>query len=252
MQKLSTFEQRGRSMATKKVTAPKDRTVDEKKRTRVMPDFAVRRGEGWRDPEFITAEDRRRMLAALSQSPLSRSQQLQLVQFCNDHLQSSKPFVAGDIQRKQILAIAQDARRLLDRIQNLCEPAIEEVKIRTYELSHVSAPPVLLDFGVIKILKEPRQSILKSSWTWINALEECCEYAASKMQIDRQSKPETLRARRAVALVARQVLSCTGELPPVAGKSWFAIFMWIVGQRVLKLEIGQRIIASGVKMVSSR
>ena len=234
-----------------KAPFPKDSPVTEKRRTRVMPEFDVTRG-GWIDRNFFPSEARERMLLALSRSPLSDADRLSLIEFCCTYLQLVKPDEdASAEQRKQILAVAQNARRLLSSIRKLGKPAIKAVEIHTDYLSRGSSPPVDIDFKVRRVVREPGQSILKSSWTWVDALEVCCEYAAGEYQIDRNTKHAKQAARGSVALIAEQVLTHTGKLPPVNDMSWFAEFVQIVGE-ITGLEMGPKIIVSGIKIVSSR
>lgn len=238
-------------MVTKKSAAPVDPPLNKQKRARVMPDFGTGR-VGWINPDYFTGAHRERMLLALSRSPLSQHEQLGLIDFCCRYLQMTKVDEdAGATQKEQILAVAQESRRLLASMNKLGKPARSALKAHADYLMHGSTPPVTIDFAVRATARTSGQSLLSTCWLWVDALEHCCEYAASMYQVDRASKPAQTVARGAVALMAQHILQRTGKLPPSNGASWFAEFAGFVGE-VVGLEIGPRIVASGINLVSSR
>lgn len=220
-------------------------------RARVMPDLDTG-GGAWVDPEFLSADVRSRLLLALARSPLSDAVKVGLIEFCCEYLQMLELHEdAGAQQRNQILAVAQEARRLLASIGRLGKPARDALSAHIDYLVYGSAPPVELDRDVRSQVKAPGGSMLKSAWVWADALEQSCEYAASKYVIDKQSKPMQQAARGVVAIIAREIRDRTGTLPPKNDASWFADFARICGE-VIGLEIGPRIILSGVELVASR
>lgn len=220
-------------------------------RARVMPDLDTG-GGGWVDPDFLSADVRSRLLLALARSSLSDAAKVGLIEFCCEYLQMLELHEdAGAQQRNQILAVAQEARRLLASIGRLGKPARDALSAHIDYLAYGGSPPVELDWDVRKQVKAPRGSMLKSAWMWVDALERSCDYAASQYVIDKQSKPMQQAARGVVAMIAREVLNRTGSLPPKNYASWFAEFAQICG-KVIGLEMGPRIISSGVELVSSR
>lgn len=222
-----------------------------KMRARVMPDLETG-GGGIVDPDFLSADVRSRMLLALARSHLSESAQKSLISFCCDYLQMLELHdVAGAQQRNQILSVAQEARRLLASIGRLGKPAREALTAHIDELVYVTAPTIELDTEVRSQVQAPGGSLLKSAWVWADALEQSCEYAAGKFVIDRQSKPMQQAARGVVAMIAREIRDHTGTLPPKNDASWFAEFVNVAGE-IVGLEMGPRIIASGVELVDQR
>ena len=87
---------------------------------------------------------------------------------------------------------------------------------------------------------------MSSTWDWVTALEQAAGYTAAQYKIDKQSKPEQMRARGYVSMLAQRVRELTGYPPPKDRSSWFADFATCLG-RQLDLPIGPRIVASGIE-----
>lgn len=216
--------------------------------SRQKPDFSVG-GGGMVDPSFITPSVRSELMLHLARSPLTDGQKAALLNFANDYgqmlLRSNPDPDSGQLQRTQIKAIEANARRLLASLNVLGESAREALHAHTDYLAYGSAPPVDLGEHIKDAIKQPHGSLLGSSWDWIAALEKAAAYTAAKYKIDRQSKPEQMKARGFVSLQAEHIRNMTGNLPPKDRSGWFAGYAECLGNH-LGLPTGPRIVASGI------
>lgn len=203
-------------------------------------------GGSWVDPDFLPGEVKRNLLLHLKNSPLTATQSDSLLSFCNDMAQELDDSAeAFSLQRAQIQSVAANARRLLASLNGIGKPAREALSAHTDYLAFGTRPPISLPDTVKQAICRRDGDILSSSWDWISALEYSAEYAASKYQIDRQTKPEQLRAKDYLAKVANHIQVTTGKLPPKDRSSWFADFADCLCS-FLALPAGPRIIASAV------
>ena len=216
---------------------------------RVKPDFSCGGGDIV-DPEFIPASVRRELLLHLERSRLTDSQKEALLVFANDigQMVTDRETEPAKLQRTQIEAIEANARRLLASLAALGHPAREALHAHADYLAWGSAPPIELDQHIKAAIKHPNGSLLSSAWDWVAALEKAAEYTAAKYNIDKQSKPEQMRARGYVSLLAERVKELTGAAPPKDPASWFAGFAQCLGDH-LGLPIGPRIVASGIEAI---
>lgn len=213
---------------------------------RLKPDFSTG-GGGLVDPEFIPASVRRELMLHLARSRLTENQKAALLTFANDMGQMlDRDSDPGKLQREQIEALETNARRLLASLTALGQPALEALHAHTDYLAFGSAPPVELDEDIKNAMKQPHGSLLSSAWDWVDALEKAASYAAGKYEIDKQSKPEQMRARGFVSLMAKQIQALTGAPPPKDPASWFSAFSVCLGNH-LGLPIGPRVVASGIE-----
>ena len=148
-------------------------------------------------------------------------------------------------QRKQIERVANEARRLLQALNQLSQPARDSLHAHTDYLAYGSRPPVELEQAVKAAIKQPGGSLLATGWDYVEALEKAAEYAAQQYTIDTTTKPEQSRARGFVSMLAEHVRGMTGKPPPKDKASWFACFAACLGEH-LALPIGPRVIASGI------
>lgn len=212
----------------------------------LKPDFSCGDG-GIVDPDFIPASVRDELMLHLVDSPLTELQKVGLLDFANNYGQMlmRRDHDPGQLQRAQIKAIEANARRLLASLNSLGKSARESLHAHTDYLAYGSAPPVELDEHIKDAIKQPHGSMLDSSWDWIAALEKAAAYTVERYEIDRQSKPEQMRARGFVSLQAEQIRNMTGELPPKDRSGWFAGFAECLGKH-LGHSVGPRIVASGI------
>ena len=214
--------------------------------TRAKPDFSVG-GGGMVDPEFIPADVRRELLLHLEKSPLTGEQKKALIQNANDmgQMVMDGELLPAQIQRTQIERVANEARRLLQALNQLSQPARDSLHAHTDYLAYGSRPPVELEQAVKAAIKQPGGSLLATGWDYVEALEKAAEYAAQQYTIDTTTKPEQSRARGFVSMLAEHVRGMTGKPPPKDKASWFACFAACLGEH-LALPIGPRVIASGI------
>ena len=214
--------------------------------TRAKPDFSVG-GGGMVDPEFIPADVRRELLLHLEKSPLTGEQKKALIQYANDmgQMVMDGELLPAQIQRTQIERVANEARRLLQALNQLSQPARDALHAHTDYLAYGSRPPVELEQAVKASIKQPGGSLLSTGWDYVEALEKAAEYAAQQYTIDTTTKPEQSRARGFVSMLAEHVRGMTGKPPPKDKASWFACFAACLGEH-LALPIGPRVIASGI------
>ena len=217
--------------------------------TRAKPDFSVG-GGGMVDPEFIPADVRRELLLHLEKSPLTGEQKKALIQYANDMGQTvmDGELLPAQIQRTQIERVANEARRLLQALNQLSQPARDSLHAHTDYLAYGSRPPVELEQAVKAAIKQPGGSLLSTGWDYVEALEKAAEYAAQQYTIDTTTKPEQSRARGFVSMLAEHVRGMTGKPPPKDKASWFACFAACLGEH-LALPIGPRVIASGITAI---
>jgi len=217
--------------------------------TRAKPDFYVG-GGGMVDAEFIPADVRRELLLHLEKSPLSGEQKNALIEYANDmgQMVMDGELLPAQIQRTQIERVANEARRLLQALNQLSRPAREALHAHTDYLAYGSRPPVDLEPHVIAAIRQPDGSLLATGWDYVEALEKAAEYAAEQYTMDKTTKPEQLRARGYVSMLAEHVRDMTGKAPPKDKASWFACFAACLGEH-LALPIGPRVVASGVTAI---
>ena len=202
------------------------------------------------DPEFIPADVRRELLLHLEKSPLTGEQKKALIQYANDmgQMVMDGELLPAQIQRTQIERVANEARRLLQALNQLSQPARDALHAHTDYLAYGSRPPVELEQAVKASIKQPGGSLLATGWDYVEALEKAAEYAAQQYTIDTTTKPEQSRARGFVSMLAEHVRGMTGEPPPKDKASWFACFAACLGEH-LALPIGPRVIASGITAI---
>lgn len=213
------------------------------------PDFSIG-GGGLLDSEFIPESVRRELLLHLNNAPLSGDQKDLLLEYANDIAQMvlDGELETGKTQREQIETVAANARRLLQSLKMLGQPAREALCSHTEYLAYGNAPPVELDHHIKTIIMKPGGNLLSSSWEWIAALETASTYTTEQFKIDKTSKPEQMRARGYVAMMAERVRELTGSKPPKDKAAWFAGFVDCLGQH-MGLEIGPRIVKSGIEAI---
>lgn len=202
------------------------------------------------DPEFIPASVRRELMLHLEKSPLTGEQKTALIECANDMGQEwmDGELLPAQIQRAQIERIASDARRLLQALNQLSRPAREALHAHTDYLAYGSRPPVELEQAVRATIKQPGGSLLSTGWDYVEALEKAAEYAAEQYTMDKTTKPEQLRARGFVSMLAEHVRGMTGKAPPKDKASWFACFAACLGEHLV-LPIGPRIVVSGIAAI---
>ena len=217
--------------------------------TRAKPDFSAG-GGGMVDAEFIPAPVRRELLLHLERAPLSDEQKNALIKYANDmgQMVMGDELTPAQADRKQIERVASEARRLLQALQQLSTPAREALHAHTDYLAYGSRPPVELEQAVIATIRQPGGSLLSTGWDYVEALEKAAEYAAEQYTMDTTTKPQQLRARGYVSMLAEHVRAMTGKAPPKDKASWFACFAACLGAH-LALPIGPRIIASGIAAI---
>ena len=202
------------------------------------------------DPEFIPADVRRELLLHLEKSPLTGEQKNALIEYANDigQMVMDGELTPAQAQRKQIARVANEARRLLQALNQLSQPARDALHAHTDYLAYGSRPPVELEQAVKASIKQPGGSLLSTGWDYVEALEKAAEYAAQQYTIDTTTKPEQSRARGFVSMLAEHVRGMTGKPPPKDKASWFACFAACLGEH-LALPIGPRVIASGITAI---
>ena len=222
---------------------------------RVKPDLSSGRG-GMVDPEFILSDVRKNLMLSLVHSPLNDDQKSALLDYANDigQMVMDGELKSGKEQREQIEKVAADAHRLLSSLKMMSEPARDALHAHTDYLAYGSDPPVDLDHHIKTQIKDPRTTLLSSSWDWITALEVAANYSAEQFKIDKTSKPGQMRARGLVAMLAERVRELTGSKPPKDPASWFAGFAECLGEHLEpKMTgpkmIGPRIIKSGIEAI---
>ncbi|MDB5779178.1 MAG: hypothetical protein JWP93_1543 [Polaromonas sp.] len=216
---------------------------------KVKPDLSVGHG-GWVDPEFIPDSVRRELLLHLNLSALTDEQKESLLTHSNDMAQMviDGELESGKRQREQIEAVATNAKRLLSSLTLLSQSARDTLHAHTDYLAYGSAPPVELDRHIKTKITQPGESLLSSAWDWVEALETASNYATQQFDIDKTSKPEQMRARGLVSILAERVREMTGSLPPKDAASWFAGFAECLGNQ-LQMRIGSRIVKSGIDAI---
>ena len=217
--------------------------------TRAKPDFSVG-GGGIVDAEFIPAPVREELLRHLHKSPLTGEQKSALIEYANDigQMVMDGELTPAQAQRKQIERVANEARRLLQALNQLSQPARDALHAHTDYLAYGSRPPVELEQAVKASIKQPGGSLLSTGWDYVEALEKAAEYAAQQYTIDTTTKPEQSRARGFVSMLAEHVRGMTGKPPPKDKASWFACFAACLGEH-LALPIGPRVVASGITAI---
>ena len=219
------------------------------KQKKIKPDLSVGQG-GLIDAKFISDSVRRELLLHLNFSPLTDQQKKSLLNHSNDMAQEfiDDERESGKRQRKQIEAVATNAKKLLSSLSLLSQSARDVLLSKTDELVYGSTPPVELDRRIKATITQPGQSLLSSTWDWVEALETASNYTTGKFNIGKTSKPEQIRARCLVSILAERVRELTGSLPPADAASWFAGFAECLGNQI-QMQIGPRIIKSGIAAI---
>ena len=201
------------------------------------------------NPEFIPLSVRNELLQHLLESPLTNEEKSSLIAFSGvigQSITSEGESDASQKQREQIESIEINARRLLASPSLLGRSAKQTMQSNTGYLIYGSEPPAELEEHVKTAIKTQHGDLLGMSWDWITALEKAAAYTAGKYKIDRQSKPQQMRARDFVAMQADHIRKMTGQLPPKDRSGWFASFAERLGEHV-DLPVGSRIVASGIE-----
>ena len=130
--------------------------------TRAKPDFSVG-GGGIVDAEFIPAPVREELLRHLHKSPLTGEQKSALIEYANDigQMVMDGELTPAQAQRKQIARVANEARRLLQALNQLSQPARDALHAHTDYLAYGSRPPVELEQAVKASIKQPGGSLLE-------------------------------------------------------------------------------------------
>jgi hypothetical protein len=202
---------------------------------------------GWVDPDFLPKQLRAELLLHLASSPLTSQQRESLLTFANDMGQMilDGELQPGQEQREQIEKIATSARRLLANLNTLGEPARQALQAHADYLAFGTTPPVRLAPQVKAAIQSRDGNLLSSAWDWVAALELASEYTAKQYSVSRQNKPEEMRSRAYVSMLAGHVRDVTGALPPVDRSAWFAAFFEALAAH-LNIPGGPRIVASGI------
>lgn len=218
---------------------------------RQKPDLSSGSG-GWIDPDYLPDELKSELRRHLLSSPLNDEQISALLEHCSKMAQMLEdgPDNPLDEQRAQITSVANNARRLLAGLNSLSNSARDALHAHTDYLAFGSSPPVELPASVIASIKTPGHHFLSEAWDWVQSLELAAEYATSQFTIDRQAKTGQLRARGYVSLIATYIFEATGRYPPKDRSAWFSSFMNCLGAH-LGMEIGPRIVASGIEVVKN-
>ena len=215
---------------------------------REKPEFPVSSG-GWIEPEFFTDELRSELRLLLNISGLTADQQSDLINFASEMAQVV--FDGPRTPHKQIVseleAIESNARRLLASLNSLSPQTAKAIHAHT-------GPMAFGAYRELPIADHVRrgdvEGFLGRAWDWVDALEQVAVLTADKYQLDRQTKPDQLRARGYVSMAAGYVHQVTGTFPPKDRSAWFAGFMGAVGG-YLGYEIGPRMIASGIEQAAA-
>lgn len=202
------------------------------------------------DAEFITEQVRSELLLHLDKSPLTSGQKSSLIEYANDvgQMVMHGELLPAQIQRAQIERVANEARRLLQALNRLSRPAREAFHAHTDYLAHGSHPPIALEQSVKAAIRQPGTSLLGASWDYVEALEKAAAYAARQYVMDVTGKPDQIRARGLVVMLAEYVRDMTGKTPPKDPASWFACFATCLGEH-LGCAIGPRIVASAITAI---
>lgn len=216
---------------------------------RIKPDLSTGHG-GMVDAEFIPASVRVELLLHLKQSSLTDEQKDALLNFSNNigQMVFDGELESGKKQREQIDAVAMNARRLLSSLKMLGQPARDALHAHTDYLAYGSAPPVELERQIKDEITKPGANLLSSAWDWIDALEMAATYTTQQFNIGKTSKPDQMRARGYVAMLAERVRELTGSTPPKDPAAWFAGFAGCLG-KYLDTQMGPRIIKSGIEAI---
>jgi hypothetical protein len=221
-------------------------------KTLAKPDFSVG-GGGFVDPDFIPASVKGECFLHLNRSKLTESQQTAFLAYANDiaEMVMDGELAAGSAQRARIVAVQDAAHALLTAINALQQqqPALEGMRAHTDYLTWGSTPPVKLPQPVLEaIAPRGKGELLATAWDWISALELAADYASNQFVLGKQSKPDEMRARGYVSMLAQYVKDTTGKPPPKDPAAWFAGVMRCLGEH-LGLSIGARIVASGIEAI---
>lgn len=213
------------------------------------PDFSSAR-KGYVDHQFIPDTIRAELRLHLQPSPLTQSQQESLINFANNMGQAvfDADLETGKRQREQIEAVAADAARLLSSLRKLGQPACRMLSAETDYLAVASAPPIEIDDRIKAAIKQEDGGLLSSAWDWVEALEKTASYTIEQFNIDKQSKPEQMRARNYISLLADRVREVTGEAPPKDPAAWFHAFVTCL-VNFIDSPIGTRVVKSGIEAI---
>ena len=205
---------------------------------------------GYVDHSFIPEHIRVELRLHLQASPLTKSQQESFINFANNMGQAifDAGLETGKRQREQLEAVAADAARLLSSLRKLGQPACRMLSAETDYLAIGSAPPIELDDHIKAAIKQEDGGLLSSAWAWVEALEKTAAYTIEQFNIDKQSKPEQMRARNYVSLLADRFKEVTGEAPPKDPAAWFHNFVTCL-VNFIDSPIGARIVKSGIEAI---
>ena len=220
---------------------------------RKMPDFSGGEGEIV-NPDFLSATTKSRLRNILVDSGLYDAEKEQFIAACNDHIQAYGPFenppasAANTI--KEIASLASKAHGLLNEMGLLSSEAQELFAVHCSTLALGSNPPVKLEQPIKDELAYKIHQIggLGVFWQWVQALQQVAEYAASKPQPTRQSKPSQSKATAMVTAIANCYLAITGKYPPATRGGWFEQYVAEIGKAAC-LSIGPRIINGALKQI---
>lgn len=200
-----------------------------------MPDFSGGEGEIV-NPDFLSATNKSRLRNILADSGLYDTEKEQFIAACNDHIQAYGPFgkppASAADTIKEIKSLASKAHGLLNEMGLLSSEAQELFSVHCSTLALGSNPPVKLEQPIKDELAYKIHQIggLGVFWQWVQALQQVAEYAASKPQPTRQSKPSQSKATAMVTAIANCYLAITGKYPPTTHNGWFEKYMAAIGE----------------------
>lgn len=150
-------------------------------------------------------------------------------------------------EKRQIEAIANNARRLLASINATEQQTRDTFSGHCLALTDISIPPINLPKRVITDLRRNSkgETLLEITWDYLQALEQAALYAANQITPSKQSKPDQVNGSGLTAKVVDAYFRVFKSLPPADRAGWFAGFMKCLGDHY-GVACGPRIVSSAI------
>lgn len=196
------------------------------------------------DRSFLSTACQAQLRRIASASQMQKQEVQSFVEDCSAiaaFVMETGPEQAVAQTRDQLLALAQEARRVQGALAKMRRDSVSAFNAHHAALAVLELEP-LLKFPESARGREDAR-FLSIVWDYMTDLERAAEYAASQCRPSRSSKPEIARAKGLVYQVARSAFARTKQRPPHSKGSWFVRFMEELGL-VVGVSCGQAVVES--------
>lgn len=216
------------------------------------PDFEIDEVGAIVNPDHLSPQ-LKKLLWDLLPNRIEHGQRCQLLSLVGESLQLAEWLHIGAStgeQLEQLYSIQSRARELLKGIAELSPDARAHLRAHSITLAIGSAPPAYLSQVGARVVRERKSDLLGYFWDAAQDLETAAAHAGSYLKPRKTDRPSQSNARRLTALVAKNVYTAIGRLPPRSKGTWFPLFMAELGNAA-GCSIGLALVANVVERLEN-